>query len=47
MKTFFCNDYAEGVQKLRFEDQLKLTELISVNLRKTMNPAKGITVLFG
>ncbi len=44
MKTDSYNDYAKGIQKLSLEDQLKLIELISVNLRKTMNLAKGVTV---
>ena len=34
-------DYAKGIPKLSPEDQLKLLELISANLRKTLKTPKA------
>jgi len=35
------DDYAKGIQTLTPEDQLKLLELISANLRKTLKTRKA------
>jgi len=39
-KSISYNDYAEGIQMLTPDEQLKLMELISVNLRKRLKENK-------